>query len=220
MASSTFAASTRWSIRQKGRLCRSGILALAITPDTKGPAFGLAQASRKLGEAELVNLFSFSLGVVEKENCGMSLSAAVNSKCCLERRSWLLIESTSFSLADCRQKRRPRRRVPATFFHAVTTKRRFTIGAHRGDFDRAKYDLRSQHRDEMALTSFWDSFSSSKIDRNFAVFRPILKPRLQVGFPTLLPGSRCGELRHPSISATIVQVAEIEFRPVEITLRP
>ena len=34
----------------KGRLCRSGILALGITPDAKGPALRLAQASRKLGD--------------------------------------------------------------------------------------------------------------------------------------------------------------------------
>ena len=37
----------------KGRLCRSGILALGITPDAKGPALRLAQASRKLGDVLL-----------------------------------------------------------------------------------------------------------------------------------------------------------------------
>src|SRR3974390_2308828 len=37
----------------KGRLRRSGILALAITPDAKGPALGLAQAPRKLGDVLL-----------------------------------------------------------------------------------------------------------------------------------------------------------------------
>src|SRR5271166_1228586 len=37
----------------KGRLCRSGILALAITPDTKGAALGLAQAPGKLGDVLL-----------------------------------------------------------------------------------------------------------------------------------------------------------------------
>ena len=33
----------------KSRLCRNRIFALAVTPDTKGPALRLAQASRKLG---------------------------------------------------------------------------------------------------------------------------------------------------------------------------
>ena len=33
----------------KGRLCWSGILALGVAPDAKGPALRLAQAPRKLG---------------------------------------------------------------------------------------------------------------------------------------------------------------------------
>src|SRR5258705_3735699 len=33
----------------KSRLCRSGIFALGIAPDTKSPALRLAQAPRKLG---------------------------------------------------------------------------------------------------------------------------------------------------------------------------
>jgi hypothetical protein len=37
----------------KSRLCRSGIFALRVTPDAKGPALRLAQASRKLGNVLL-----------------------------------------------------------------------------------------------------------------------------------------------------------------------